>query len=483
MIAKDEPPDPGPRRPHARAQARVHAAIILAACSGLAQIPGPARADRRAPATSRAAAPPGAHRLAGAQGPRPETSAPPTRSLTLAEAVRAAREREPSLVEARAATAAAAARERTALSALLPQLTGSASYARSTFNAAGGPSSLRTIDNYVTVGLTASELLYDFGQTSGKWRAARASAEAQRATERDTGLKVVLAVHTSYFNTRAAKDLMGVARDNLANLEAHLRQIQAFVVEGTRAEIDLAQARTDRANGRVQLIKAQNDYETAKAQLNQAMGVEGPTDYDVADEVLPPIDGEDRGLDPLLDEALRGRPDIAALDRQVRAQELTLSAARGAYGPSLGVSTGIADEGTSLGSTTWNWNATLTLTWNLFQAGLTRGQVAEAGANVDSARARRDQLRQQARLEVEQARLAVRAAKASLDAAGEALVNARVRLRLAEGRYRAGAGSIIELGDAQMASTNAAAQRVKAEYDLASARAQLLRALGRDLAR
>ncbi len=38
------------------------------------------------------------------------------------------------------------------------------------------------------------------------------------------------------------------------------------------------------ANARVQLITAENNYETAKAQLNLAMGVEMPTNYDVADE-------------------------------------------------------------------------------------------------------------------------------------------------------------------------------------------------------
>jgi outer membrane protein len=210
------------------------------------------------------------------------------------------------------------------------------------------------------------------------------------------------------------------------------------------------------------------------------MGVEGPTDYDVPGEALPPVAGEDQGIDPLLEEALLDRPDLAALDRQVRSQELTLSATRGAFGPSLGVSTGITDAGTSLDSTAWNWNATLTLTWDLFQGGLTRSQVAEAQANLDRARAQRDQLRQTVRLELEQARLGVRAAKSALDAAGEALVNARERLRLAEGRYRAGAGSAIELGDAQVASTAAAAQRVQAEFNLASARAQLLRALGRE---
>ena len=88
-------------------------------------------------------------------------------------------------------------------------------------------------------------------------------------------------------------------------------------------------------------------------------------------------------------------------------------------------------------------------------------------------------MRQQVRLGVEQARLAVRAAKAALGAANEAEANAREQLRLAEGRYQAGVGSIIELGDAQVAATTAAAQKVQADYNVSTARAQLLNALGR----
>ena len=88
-------------------------------------------------------------------------------------------------------------------------------------------------------------------------------------------------------------------------------------------------------------------------------------------------------------------------------------------------------------------------------------------------------LRQSIRLELEQARLAVRAARAALEASGEALVNTRERLRLADARYTAGLGSGIELNDAQVAVTNAAAQEVKARFTLAAARAQLAKALGR----
>jgi outer membrane protein len=410
--------------------------------------------------------------------------------LTLAEAVRSARQHQPQLLQAQAVTRAAGARSDQARSGLLPQLTGSASYSRETANFTSRPglttstgrssSSFDTV-NFWSFGATLSQLIYDFGQTSGRWRAAQAAAEAQQDSEHATLIQVTLGAQTAFFTARAAKDLVGVARDNLANQEAHLRQIEGFVRAGTRPDIDLAQARTDRANAAVQLINAQNTYETAKAQLNQAMGVEAPTDYEVASDTLPPVDGEERTLDPLLEEALGRRADYAALEKQARAQELTLRSVKGGYGPALGVSTGITDAGQAIDSTVWNWNATVTLSWNIFQGGLTRAQSQEAQANLASARAQIDSLRQQVRVDVVQAQLAVRANKESLSATGEALVNARERLRLAEGRYRAGVGSVIELGDAQVALTTAAAQRVQAEYNLASSRAQLLRALGREV--
>ena len=74
----------------------------------------------------------------------------------------------------------------------------------------------------------------------------------------------------------------------------------------------------------------------------------------------------------------------------------------------------------------------------------------------------------------------MRAAKAALKASGDALVNAQEQLRLAEGRYETGVGSIIELGDSQVALTSAAQQRVQADYNLSQARAGLLKALGRE---
>ena len=167
-------------------------------------------------------------------------------------------------------------------------------------------------------------------------------------------------------------------------------------------------------------------------------------------------------------------------DLQILAQQLTLRSIKGSYGPTLGASTGLSDVGSNIPGLTWNWSAGLVLTVPIFQGGLTRAQVREAQANLAVIQAQADGERQQVALEVEQARLAVRADKEALAASVEALANAHVLLQLAEGRYETGVGSIIELGDAQVALTSAGQQKVQAEYNLSQARAQLLKAVGRD---
>jgi len=449
---------------------------IFLAATAPQNTPGPAATDAPAlapePAAAAAAAP--------AQASAPPAEAAPGRVLTLAEALSTAKANQPQIRQALAATEAAQGRSTQALAPMLPQVSGSASYQRSLH----GPISAfgATSNNFYNFSGTASELIFDFGQSPNHFRSARASVEGAEADEKTTLLQVLLSVRTVFFSARADKDLVNVAKENLANQERHLDQIEGFVRVGTRSEIDLAQTRTDRANARVQLITAQNNYQSAKAQLNQAMGIEGPVDYDVSDETLGTVELEDADMDALLSEALSARPEFVSFARKARAQQLTVYSLEGGYAPSLSVSTNLYDRGADLhqNDMAWGWTAQAVLSWQLFAGGFTYGQVQEANANLRGLSAQLDQTRQQVRLDVEQARLAVRANKAAIGAAAEAVINARERLRLAEGRYQTGVGSVIELGDAQVAMTSALAQKVQADYNLATARAQLIKALGRE---
>jgi outer membrane protein len=418
----------------------------------------------------------------------PGVAAAQTRVLSLSQAVAAAVANQPSLRQARAGTDAAAGRVEQARSGYFPQALASIAYQRTTANFTPRPSTTTTLQvplttsaatfDFYNASASATQLIYDFGQTSGRAKAAEANQEAASASEQTTRLQLVFAVQRVYFQARAQGELVRVARDTLANQDRHLQQIGGFVRAGMRPDIDLARARTDVANARVLLINAENGVALAKAQLAQLMGTPSPGPYELADESIEPVAGEDGPAEALVATALGSRPELLSLSRSRRAQEAALGGLRGAYWPTLAAVGSGTVAGTSFDRLVPNWAIGATLTWPFFQGGFTRGQIHEASATLAGIDAQTDVAKLQVRVDVEQAQLLVRGAKEAGLAAKEAELGAAEQLRLAEGRYAAGLGNAIELSDAQVAYTNAAAQSVQARYSLASARAQLAAALG-----
>lgn len=413
------------------------------------------------------------------------------RGLSLSEAEKVALQRQPALAQARGQSEVAEGRVEEARANYLPQATISATYQRTTGNFAPRPSALPsgagtsapaawsgTTYNYFNAGLAASQLIYDFGQTDGRWRSAAANRDAALLSERAARAQTLLNVRRAYFDARSREELVAVAEEAVRNQERHVNQTEGFVRAGIRPDIDLARVRTDLANARVQLVDARNNDAVAVATLNQTMGVPAGARYDLTDREMADVPGEEGGASGLAEGATRGRPEVAALVEQVRAQDLAVAATRGAFGPALSATAGATESGTHIDALVPNWFVGLSLAWPILQGGLTRGMVREARGALASLAAQAEVLRLQIRVEAEQAALAVAAAKANIVAAREALTNARELLRLAERRYETGLGSAIELGDAQLASNTAAAQEVGARYSLATARAQLLFALG-----
>ncbi len=430
--------------------------------------------------------------LAVAAAGRPAAAATAERLpavLSLDAALALARRHQPDLRAAHFNTVAADARVDEQYSNLLPQVNAGASYARqagtqvtavpATGTSQGGLVTTTRTTNVYRASASASQLLWDFGQTIRKRDAAQASADATLDTEKASALSIDLNLRAAFYTASTARSNVDVARETLANQNKHLEQIQSFVDLGRNPTIDLLQARVDQANAEVTLINAQNDYASARVVLNQAMGVEADITYDVEPTVSAPVPGESASLDILVEEALKARPEIASLQAQVRAQMMTNKSVYGRYWPTLQAQANGIYSGLELDRLTWLVSAGLGLQWTLFDGGETRATLREGDAQIAALQAQIDSLRLQLRVDVEQARLAVAATKASLGAADRSLTNARARLDLAELRYRTGVGSIIELSDAQLAATTAAFQKLQAQLKLDTARAQLTKALAR----
>lgn len=403
--------------------------------------------------------------------------------LGLDEAVELALRNHPVLQQARASVAVASARTTQARAGYLPQITATGQVQRTTDNTVPRrPGAATDWDgttyNRFAFGGTASQLVYDFGQTSGRWSAAESSQEAAQHTAEAQGTQIVTAVRRTYFAARAQEDLAAVARAALTNQEKHLQQSSRLVEQGLRPEIDRLSNETNVANARVQLIAAENAFDLACTLFAQALGLPATPGYAPANDDFPPLPQETLTTPALVEEALGNRRELAAFVKQRQAQEALISAARGGLGPSLYAQANVSAGGAELGHLVPNWGVGALLNWPLFQGGATTGQVREARANLELLHAQEETFRLSVRVDVEQAALNVRAARATLEAAQVALASARKQLQLAESRYAAGLGSVIELGDSQVQATQAAAQEVNARYALASARATLRGALG-----
>jgi outer membrane protein len=411
---------------------------------------------------------------------------PPSRRprLRLEEAIELALKHHPTLTQAEATKAAANARTQSARAPALPQLNAQGQYQRTTDNTVprrptvADPSWDGSTFNRFSIGASASQLIYDFGQTTGRWDAAAANEEAAKSNEQALRTQLITMVRRAYFQARAQEDLTAVAQETMVNQEKHAQQIERLVQEGIRPEIDRLSAQTNVANARVQWITTQNAYELACTTFTQSLGLPATPGYAPGNDDLAPLDAENAGIAALVEKALAQRSELVTLAKQRQAQEAILQATSGAMGPSLVAQANISAGGAELSHLVPNgWLGAL-ISWPIFQGGETTAQVREARANLQVLRAQEDTFRLQVRVEVEQATLNLQAARAVLEASHTALVSAQKQLQLAESRYSAGLGNVIELDDAQVRATQAAAQNVNARYALASARATLRGALG-----
>ena len=164
----------------------------------------------------------------------------------------------------------------------------------STITLPGGDGGAQTVDISPLYSRNAQLVVSKQIDISGALRAARNIAElgalsAQIELER-TREQTVLDVRNAFYQVLRAQAALDVAEANLASLEEHLRQAQAFYREGVKAQFDVLRAETQVANARQGVIAARNAVDLAKAALNTTMGIEVTTPILVrAEEEFTPV--------------------------------------------------------------------------------------------------------------------------------------------------------------------------------------------------
>jgi outer membrane protein TolC len=409
------------------------------------------------------------------------------RALSVDEAVGIALDTQPAIQARLADYQAAASRVDQVFSPLLPQLNGFVGAARSQtaqstrrldgFDPRTSNSTLTSIKPFgesLTATVTLSQKIFDFGKTFASTEAARRLAEVAQEDVELQRQAVTFLVKQNFILINFAQRLIRVQEQSLERADLNLRSARGFFEVGTRPKSDVARAEVDVANARVELIRARNAERVARAALNTAMGIAVDTPTQVQDILFY----QKTQLDPrqLQAQALAQRPEYKQIRLRVAQTEAQLRRANRDFLPDV---TGTGTYGGIRNDLNEVWEIGVALTWNLFDGGNMIAQVREKRALVESAKAQVKVTELNIAQEVEQTYLVVNEAEQRIAATQTAVASAQENFRLAQGRFDAGVGTILELTDAQLFLTQAQNEEARALADYRVALAALERATGR----
>ncbi|HET7540933.1 MAG TPA: TolC family protein [Polyangiaceae bacterium] len=333
----------------------------------------------------------------------------------------------------------------------------------------------------------ARQELYDFGRIAAQSAAARALAAISESEVRHTQLDLRLAVTNAYYAVRAAHALLEIATQAEARAAVYRDLARAAVHSGLRPPVEVTRADADVTRFEVARIRAQGSLVVSRGVFAAAVGYEQP-ELEASDEVpdeprFPSrASAEERavGSDPAVQEAVGRVRAEHALAEAVSASlrpNLSASAAISLRAGGAAASNDFVPDGRGFVPNVPNYSAGIVFNWPFFEP-VTQARVRALRAREHALSDDVEVARQRAFSRVRQAYEAMALADASLAALEKSEQAARANHEQAEGRFRAGLGTALELADAETLRLNAEVERVIGRFQAATARAELERAIG-----
>jgi outer membrane protein len=330
-----------------------------------------------------------------------------------------------------------------------------------------------------TVAGDVSYLLYDFGGRAADLRAARAMLVAANATQDSVVQSVINSAIQAYYQVHATQASLAAAqsseRTNLEGLQAAETRHQL----GVATPSDVLLAKTAYSQSELVRVRADGLLSQARGNLAAVLGLDANAPLQLAPmSDNPPQFVIDQRVDDLIGEARKRRPDLVAAQAQYDAARADVDSARASGMPSLsaGVTTNhLAPDGYPSSSVS---TFGVTLTVPLFTGYSTTYRVANARAVAESKGALRDQVNLQVAYDVWSAYQSLVTASQALQSTSDLLASATQSQEVALGRYKAGAGNLLDLLTAQSSLALARQARIQSLYDWSTSRVALGLAMG-----
>lgn len=362
-------------------------------------------------------------------------------------------------------------------SVLLPQLSFNSGWNRYGGSFFVGPTAREATYGSYNYGFQLQQQVFDFGKSisrvSGTSDLVNASGEDLISAKQN----LVLNTYIAYFSYLQAVRIKNVSVESLQQAQEHLKQAKSFYDVGKSPLFDVLKAKTDESNAKVNLLTSENNIIVSKLQLENILNTKLDNEILLKDNLE--ITKDTIEIQSALRLAWENRPEFIGAKLRVDANKSFVTSAWTANLPSINLTGGYNWKTFALNQSFLNsWNLGVTLSLPLFQGFALDAGVDQARANLKNAEATFDFIQQNINLDVQQQYTNLKLSVAKIDATKSFLDEAEETLKIADGRYAQGVGSLIEITDARVTLLNAQIQHIQALYDYQVSYVRLQKAIG-----
>lgn len=400
--------------------------------------------------------------------------------ISLDECLRAALGNNPRVQAALQDVFASDARIKQAWSSYFPQLSWQTGYTKIKQLQLSDALGQNLVFNYYVLGqISASQMLYDFGVTQNVVTIRKLDNQGYKVALTGTVNDVVCEVKKAYYNLQYALEAKKVAEEMVARYESFYNQARAFYMAGTSPKVDVTIAEVNLSNSKLMLIQAENAVEIAIAKLNNTMGLPYTNRYKISDNLrYHPCDVT---LNDAISIAKESRPEFQLANIKVEEARQNVKLVKKSYFPTITVE-GQYQKGGRSWTSNYGYNFGGYLNFPTINGMLIKNEIKEAKALYTREQANALNTHNNIYYEIQQAFYSMIERKNSIPVAFLGLKQAKENYELSYGRYKVGVGNPVELKEAQVQYQDAMLRYYNSLYQFNTARADLEKFIGKNLA-
>jgi outer membrane protein TolC len=336
------------------------------------------------------------------------------------------------------------------------------------------------------VTVQATQVLYAGGQVAAAIRIAKFTDDSSYFSLRDTVDQTIDTTRQQFYTVLLDRALIKVQEESVKLLEDQLKDQQNRFEAGTVPRFNVLQAEVALANQQPILISARNNYLIAQYQLAKTLGLDpgpqGTTTFNAVGDLN--VHERPLGLKSAIQLGIERRPFLKVQRLTILIQKEQIKVALAGYKPQINANGGYEVRNSSLSDklddVVDGWFFGFTGQWNIFDGLETYGKVKSARANLESAKINYDDSVHQVELEVQQAYANLQTARETIRSQQKTVEQALEAVRLATERLAAGAGTQLDVLNAQVQLTTARSTELQARANYNTALAEFDRVTATD---